>query len=57
MRNHNSLQEITEINCLLANIKDEYNQGIRSVLIQNSSNIYKIPHTIPKLKKIKIKRS
>jgi len=57
MRNHNSLQEITEINCLLANIKDEYNQGIRSVLIQNSSNIYKNPHTIPKLKKIQINRS
>ena len=57
MRQSNSLQETTEIYCLLANIKDEYDQGIRPVLMRNNSNIYKNPHTIPKLKKIQINRS
>ena len=57
MRHSNSLQETTEIYCLLTNIKDEYNQGIRPVLMINNSNIYKNPHTIPKLKKIQVNRS
>ena len=57
MRNKNSLQEIAEINCLLANIKKEYEQGIRPVLLKNSSAIYTNPHKIPKLKKIQINRS
>lgn len=57
MRNTNSLQEITEINCLLSNIKKEYEQGIRPILLKNSSSIYNNPHKIPKLKKIQINRS
>lgn len=57
MRNTNSLQEIAEINCLLSNIKKEYEQGIRPILLKNSSSIYNNPHKIPKLKKIQINRS
>ena len=56
MPNYNSLQEIIEINCLLANLKGEYNKGIQPVLMKNTSSIYKNQHTIPKLKKIQINR-
>lgn len=57
MRNNNSLQEIAEINCLLSNIKKEYEQGIRPILLKNGSAIYTNSHNIPKLKKIQINRS
>ena len=57
MRNNNSLQEIAEINCLLSNIKKEYAQGIRPILLKNGSAIYTNSHKIPKLKKIQINRS
>jgi large subunit ribosomal protein L5 len=57
MRNNNSLQEIAEINCLLSNIKKEYEQGIRPILLKNGSAIYTNSHKIPKLKKIQINRS
>lgn len=54
MRNYHSLEEIAEINCLLENIKKEYEEGIRSVLRKNNSRLFNNPHKIPKLKKIQI---
>ena len=56
MRNHNVAQETAEINCLLVDIKKEYQEGIRPILIKNNPNVFKNPHTIPKLKKIQINR-
>ena len=57
MRNQHSLEEIADIYNLLNNIKEEYKNGIRPILIQNSSKLFKNSHTIPKLKKIQINRS
>jgi len=51
MRNYQSLEEISEINCLLDNIKKEYASGIQPILKNNYSNIYYNPHKLPKLKK------
>jgi len=56
MRNYQSLEEISEINCLLDNIKKEYASGIQPILKNNYSNIYYNPHKLPKLKKIQINR-
>ena len=56
MRNYQSLEEISEINCLLNNIKKEYESGIQPILKNNYSNIYYNPHKLPKLKKIQINR-
>ena len=56
MRNTNSLQEVAEIHSLLEDIKKEYNDGIRGVLQRNNPDLFKNPHTIPKLKKIQINR-
>ena len=56
MRNYSSLEEIAEINCLLENIKKEYEEGIKPVLKKNNSSLYGNPHKIPKLKKIQINR-
>lgn len=56
MRNYQSLEEIAEINCLLEDIKKEYENGIRPVLQKNYSQIFNNPHKLPKLKKIQINR-
>lgn len=56
MRNYQSLEEISEINCLLDNIKKEYEYGIQPILKNNYSNIYYNKHKLPKLKKIQINR-
>lgn len=56
MRNYQSLEEISEINCLLDNIKKEYAFGIQPILKNNYSHIYYNPHKLPKLKKIQINR-
>lgn len=56
MRNYNSLEEIAEINCLLENVKKEYEEGIRPVLQKNNPHMYSNPHKIPKLQKIQINR-
>jgi large subunit ribosomal protein L5 len=56
MLNQHSLEEIGNIHNLLENIKKEYEEGIKSILIQNSPSRFKNPHTVPKLKKIKINR-
>lgn len=56
MPNQQSLQETTEMYRLLEDIKKEYNDGIRGVLQRNNPDLFKNPHTIPKLKKIQINR-
>lgn len=56
MRNYQSLEEISEVNCLLDNIKKEYDYGIQPILQNNYSNIYYNRHKLPKLKKIQINR-
>jgi len=56
MLNQHSLQEIAEIHRLLEDIKKEYEEGIKPVLVKNSPNLFRNPHTVPKLKKIQINR-
>lgn len=56
MLNQHSLDEIADIHNLLGNIKKEYEQGIKPILIQNTPSRFKNPHTVPKLKKIQINR-
>lgn len=56
MKNAQSLQEIAEMELLLENIKNEYNQGIIKILQKNNSIIYRNLHNIPKLQKIQINR-
>jgi large subunit ribosomal protein L5 len=56
MLNQNSLEEIADIYNLLGNIKTEYEEGIKPILVKNSPKLFKNPHSIPKLKKIKINR-
>jgi large subunit ribosomal protein L5 len=56
MLNQNSLEEIADIYNLLGNIKTEYEEGIKPILGKNSPELFKNPHSIPKLKKIKINR-
>ena len=56
MKNAQSLQEIAEMELLLEDIKNEYNQGIIKILQKNNSVIYRNFHNIPKLQKIQINR-
>ncbi len=56
MLNQHSLEEIAEIHNLLGDIKKEYEEGIKPILIKNSPSRYRNPHTVPKLKKIIINR-
>jgi len=56
MLNQHSLGEIAEIHNLLGDIKKEYEEGIKPILIKNSPKLFKNPHTVPKLKKIQINR-
>ena len=56
MLNQHSLEEIAEIHNLLGDIKKEYEDGIKPILMRNSPNLFKNPHTVPKLKKIQINR-
>ena len=56
MLNQHSLEEIAEIHRLLEDIKKEYEEGIKPVLVTNSPNLFRNPHTVPKLKKIQINR-
>jgi len=56
MLNQNSLEEIADIHNLLEDIKKEYEEGIKAILIKNSPSRFSNPHTIPKLKKIQINR-
>jgi large subunit ribosomal protein L5 len=56
MLNQHSLEEIADIHNLLGDIKKEYEEGIKPILIKNSPERFKNPHTVPKLKKIQINR-
>jgi large subunit ribosomal protein L5 len=56
MLNQHSLEEIAEIQRLLDDIKKEYEEGIKPVLMKNSPKFFRNPHTVPKLKKIQINR-
>jgi large subunit ribosomal protein L5 len=56
MLNQHSLEEIADIHNLLENIKEEYEEGIKPILIKNTPSRFRNPHTVPKLKKIQINR-
>merc|ERR1712183_947255 len=56
MIKQHSLEDISEMQYLLENIKNEYVQGITPTLIKNNSKLFGNPHKIPKLKKIQINR-
>ena len=56
MLNQHLLEEIADIHNLLADIKKEYEEGIKPILIKNSPARYRNPHTVPKLKKIQLNR-
>lgn len=54
MLNQHSLEEIADIHNLLCDVKKEYEEGIKPILMKKSSNLFKNPHTVPKLKKFKL---
>ena len=56
MLNQHSIEEIAEIHRLLQDIKKEYEEGIKPILLKNSPKLFENPHTVPKLKKIQINR-
>ena len=56
MLNQHSLEEIAEIHRLLEDIKKEYEDGIKPILLKNSPKLFKNTHTVPKLRKIQINR-
>lgn len=56
MLNQHSLEEIANIHSLLENVKNEYEEGIKPILMKNSPKLFRNPHTVPKLKKIQINR-
>jgi len=56
MLNQHSLEEIADIYNLLGDIKKEYEEGIKPIVIKNSPKFFQNPHTVPKLKKIQINR-
>ena len=56
MLNQHSLEEIADIHNLLGDIKKEYEEGIKPILIKSTPSRFRNPHTVPKLKKIQINR-
>ena len=56
MLNQNSVEEISDIYNLIGDIKKEYEEGIKPILLKNSPKLFKNPHSVPKLKKIQINR-
>jgi large subunit ribosomal protein L5 len=56
MLNQNSLEEIAEIHNLLGDIRKEYEEGIKPILLKNSPNLFNNPQSVPKLKKIQVNR-
>ena len=56
MLNQHSLEEIADIHNLLGDIKKEYEEGIKPILMKNTPLRFRNPHTVPKLKKIQINR-
>ena len=56
MLKQHSIEEIAEIHSLLDDIKTEYKNGIKPIILKNSPELFKNPHTVPKLRKIQINR-
>nr|YP_010533680.1 ribosomal protein L5 [Gomphonema parvulum]UXX44831.1 ribosomal protein L5 [Gomphonema parvulum] len=56
MLNQNSLEEIAEIHNLLGDLRKEYEQGIKPILLKNSPDLFSNPQSVPKLKKIQVNR-
>jgi large subunit ribosomal protein L5 len=56
MLNQNSLEEIAEIHNLLGDIRKEYEEGIKPILLKNSPKLFSNPQSVPKLKKIQVNR-
>jgi large subunit ribosomal protein L5 len=56
MLNQHSVEEIAEIYNLLGDLKKEYENGIKPILIKSSPNLFRNPHTVPKLQKIIVNR-
>ena len=56
MLHQHSFEEIADIHNLLGDLKKEYEEGIKPILMTNSPSRFKNPHTVPKLKKIQINR-
>ena len=56
MLNQHSLEEIADIHNLLGDIKKEYHEGIKPILVKKSSKLFENSHSVPKLKKIQINR-
>nr|WDD39250.1 ribosomal protein L5 [Gomphonema parvulum] len=56
MLNQNSLEEIAEIHNLLGDLRKEYEQGIKPILLKNSPDLFNNPQSVPKLKKIQVNR-
>ena len=56
MLNQHSLEEIADIYNLLGDIKSEYEQGIKPILLKRSAKQFQNIHMVPKLKKIQINR-
>jgi large subunit ribosomal protein L5 len=56
MLNQHSIEEIADIHNLLGDIKKEYEEGIKPILMKNTPSRFRNPHTVPKLKKIQINR-
>lgn len=56
MLNQNSLEEIAEIHNLLDDLRKEYEQGIKPILLKNSPDLFSNPQSVPKLKKIQVNR-
>jgi hypothetical protein len=52
MLNQHSLEEIAEIHNLLGDKR--IRRWIKPILMKNSPNLFKNPHTVPKLKKFKL---
>jgi large subunit ribosomal protein L5 len=56
MLNQNSLEEIAEIHNLLGDLRKEYEEGIKPILLKNSSDLFTNPQSVPKLKKVQVNR-
>lgn len=56
MLHQHSLEEIADIYNLLGDIKKEYEEGIKPILMKNSPKRFQNLHSVPKLKKIQINR-
>lgn len=56
MLNQHSLEDIGEIHGLLDSIKKEYHESFKPLISQQNLDLYKNPHTVPKLSKIQINR-